>query len=103
MCIRDRYNLVHGENGLASVLLIALGLTRETIPRYRDCWWDGKFICVHTRTGGGNREAYEEQNDQLRHVDGFSHDEDDSFDCTYATFYFTPSASLTDTLRTVQA
>lgn len=106
------YNLVHGVNPMAGLLLAALGLTPAQIPRFRDCYWTGEFIALYTRTGGGNREHYDEPNDDntdgpwnstLRAVPGFSHDEDDDFDCTYATFYFRPSAEFADALKAVPA
>lgn len=104
------YNLVHGENPAATILLGLLGLTRADVPRYRDCYWNGKHIAVHTRTGGGNRDYYEHEescranypdyfdgkddpkgpwNADLRRIPTFVYDEDDDYDCTYATFYFT--------------
>jgi hypothetical protein len=46
------------------------------------------FIVVHTRNGGGNREDYEDVFDEMSEHPWYSHDEDDSFDCTYANIYF---------------
>lgn len=108
------YNLVHGVNPMAGLLLTALGLETKQIPRFRDCYWTGEFIAVYTRTGGGNREYYDSPldnadnttgpyNSDLRAVSGFSHDEDDDFDCTYATFYFRPSPVFTEALKAVPA
>lgn len=106
------YGLMHGENELATVLLAALGLTRTQVPRYRDCYWDGTHICVHTRTGGGNRDHYEERNPEnlegpwnstLRDVAGYVRDEDEEYDATYATFYFVPPAVLQEALAAVPA
>ena len=97
------YHLVHGENPFARVLLAALDLTPTAIPRYRDCWWDGTYICVHTRTGGGNRDEYAAENEALRQIPGFDHDVDDDFDSTYATFYFVPSPAVATALASVPA
>lgn len=97
------YNMIHGVNPMAGALLAALGLAPHTIGRFRDCYWDGTHICVHTRTGGGNREGYQAENDALCAVAGYSHDADDDFDSTYATFYFKPSAPLLEALKQVQA
>ena len=102
------YNLIHGVNPMAGFLLPALGLTTNQVPRFRDCWWTGEYIALHTRTGGGNREYYDEPNDDnregpwnstLRAVEGFSHDEDDNCDSTYATFYYKPSPQLLEVLK----
>lgn len=102
------YNLVHGFNQHASVLLLLVGLHPRQIPRFRDIWWDGTHIAIHTRTGGGNRDAYESKesfelhypddeaadgpwNEDLRQHPGYVSDADDTYDSTYATFLFTPS------------
>lgn len=105
------YNLVHGHNQMAPILLAMLGINPGDVPRYRDCWWDAEKqrIAVHTRTGGGNRDMYECEerardnypeyfagenppagpwNEDLRALPTFIDDEDDDFDSTYATFYF---------------
>jgi hypothetical protein len=82
------YNLVHGENPFADVLLAIVGLTRGDVPRYRDCYWTGSEIAIHTRTGGGNRDAYEGGNSELQDMALYLRDEDDDYDSTYATFYF---------------
>lgn len=104
------YNLVHGVNPFAGILLQALGITHAQVPRFRDCWWTGEHIVLYTRTGGGNREAYEKGgayaedhqgpwNDDLRLIEGYVRDEDDSYDTTYAAFYYTPSPTLADALK----
>ncbi len=80
--------MIHGQNPYAPVLLSVLGLTSKDVPRYRDCWWTGDLIAIHTRTGGGNRDEYENENDQLCAMPTFVRDEDDAYDSTYATFYF---------------
>ncbi len=106
------YNLVHGVNPLTHGLLAALNIESSAVPRFRDCYWNGTHIVVYTRTGGGNREYYDSKcddnpdgpwNDTLRSVPGYSHDEDDDSDSTYASFYFTPTESLRDALAGFQA
>jgi len=93
------YNMLHGENSKADMLLAILGTSKSAIPRYRDCYLsDGKII-IHTRTGGGNRDCYDAPNEDneegpwnsdLRSLPGYLRDEDDDFDSTYADFYFEP-------------
>lgn len=97
------YNMLHGVNPMAQVLLAALGIDRGDVPRFRDCYWNGEHICIYTRTGGGNREDYESENTALTLRDGYVRDEDDEFDSTYATFYFAPSPKLKDALTAVPA
>lgn len=94
------YNMLFGVNPFSRVLLQMLGTTVDNVPRYRDCFLndDGTEIIIHTRTGGGNRDAYENggeywkegqiDNDTLRAIPGFKHDADDDFDCTYADFHY---------------
>lgn len=104
------YNAIHGTNPLAGVLLKMLNIGPEDVPRFRDCYFDGEHIVLYTRTGGGNRDFYENEescrenhpeyfetenepsgpwNDDLRKIDGFVRDEDDDYDSTYVNFYFT--------------
>ena len=97
------YNLVHGENPMAHILLGLLGLTRGDVPRYRDCYWTGEYICVHTRTGGGNRESYQDGNDGLVMLPTYVRDEDDDFDSTYANFYFTVPETFAWAIPQLQA
>lgn len=84
------YNMLFGVNPFSTTLLEILGISEADVPRYRDCYLndDGSEIIVHTRTGGGNREAYEFENDCMKKVAGYLYDEDDDFDCTYADFHY---------------
>lgn len=69
-------------------ILSAIGIKEEDIPRLRGVGIDDGKILIHTRTGGGNREYYEDGNNYLSSNEFFLFDEDDSFDCTYANFWF---------------
>lgn len=88
------YNMLHGENPLADILLAMLGLSRADVGRYRDCYLaepqDGRApeIHVYTRNGGGNRESYGDVFAALAEHSGYLWDRDDDFDCTYATIAF---------------
>ena len=105
------YNTLFGVNSAAPLLLAMLGASHTDVPRFRDCFLlDGKIV-IYTRTGGGNRDAYENEercrdnypeyftgdksewqqgpwNEDLRKLPGYIHDEDDGFDSTYANFYY---------------
>ena len=94
------------QNERGAVLLGMLG--SPVVARYRDAWieksGDGPVIAVYTRQGGGNRTCYCDGGDPGRaHVPEqcyaacnealqahplYLRDADDSFDGTYATFYF---------------
>lgn len=106
------YNALFGVNAHAPMLLSFLGVTVNDVPRFRDCYVEDGKIVIYTRTGGGNRDAYElggddQQeynqdgpfNDDLRALPGFVRDEDDDFDCTYAYFYYEPSEDVAKLVR----
>ena len=75
-------------------VLLAPMLTDENpeyfFPRFRDCYlsYDKEHIEIFTRVGGGNRDEYEDEIEDLRSMPTYVSDEDDDFDCTYATFTF---------------
>lgn len=116
--------MLFGVNPMAGILLQALNIKPDDVPRFRDCYLDNNDgkprIGLHTRTGGGNRNHYESAerakandpegehtgpwNSDLRKLPGYQYDEDDNFDCTYATFYYDvpPAfASIIETLREI--
>jgi len=86
------YNMLFGWN--PACVLLAPMLTDENpqqfFPRFRDCYLsdDKDHIEIFTRVGGGNREAYADEIEDLRLMPTYVSDEDDDFDCTYATFTF---------------
>lgn len=80
------YNMLFGKNDGYEELLQKIGIEENDIERFRDCYADGDYICVYTRTGGGNREDC--PNEILTNNQYYVFDKDDEFDCTYATFYF---------------
>lgn len=104
------YNTIFGVNDLCGLLLELLELDATRIPRFRDCFLYNNTIVVHTRTGGGNREFYDDEvthrkyhgeyypevpfeaygmyNADLRAHPYFVMEQDDPFDCTYANFFF---------------
>lgn len=91
------YNLVHGVNPVAGLLLKMLGIDlanlNERVGRFRDCYLhrgdDGQVeIHVFTRNGGGNRDDYIAVTMGLRLHPNYLRDFDDDFDCTYATYAF---------------
>ncbi len=84
------YNNLFGFSPEAGLLLTILNIDMNTIPRFRDCYFDVEknAIVIHTRTGGGNREDYVKENQSLAQHDCYKYDCDDDFDSTYANFYF---------------
>ena len=52
------YNMLFGSNPLSTVLLGTLGLTKQDVGRFRDCFISDGKIAVYTRNGGGNRECF---------------------------------------------
>lgn len=84
------YNALFGRNPFAPPLLALVDLPIAQIPRFRDVTIseDRKRVVVMTRTGGGNRETYESDNNLLAIHPRYVRDRDDEFDSTYAYFEF---------------
>jgi hypothetical protein len=80
------YNMLFGMNPEASDILGLIGINVGDVERFRDCFIADGQIQVYTRTGGGNREGY--PNKVLTSNQYYIYDEDDTYDCTYATYYF---------------
>lgn len=82
------YNMLFGMNPQSGLLLAAVGLRECDVERFRDVHVEdeGRTIAVYTRTGGNNREDYTQET--LYANPYFKTTRDDSFDNTYATFYF---------------
>ncbi len=121
------YNMLFGVNPASGLVMQALGITPDNVPRFRDAYFDAEKdrLVIHTRTGGGNRDYYECEercrdnypedfegerapsgpwNADLRKLPGFLYDEDDDFDCTYADwFYSIPDAfkPIFDTMKEI--
>lgn len=88
------YNMLHGFEPTAAFVLRVLRVEPDRIGRFRDAYLtyaDDKqtpIMVVLTRTGGGNRPDYEDENAFLRRLDGFIDDQDDQFDSTFALFRY---------------
>ena len=89
------YNMVNGVNPATFFFLPMLGKHPDEYPRFRDCFLADEehpeyndHIHVYTRTGGGNREEYEEENSSMMAMPDYVTNFDDSFDCTYASWAF---------------
>lgn len=93
------YNMVFGQNPASDAILATLGLTRNDVGRFRDCFISDGEIAVYTRNGGGNREAYQDALEQLSQHPCYLRDEDDDFDCTYCTVYFRFPDEFAEDLR----
>lgn len=82
------YNLLHGVNLQAPLVLQLLEKNTGDFGRFRDAYITETHLVVHTRCGGGNREDYEHVFDEMSGHPLFDYDQDDDFDCTYCNFYF---------------
>lgn len=84
------YNQLFGTNKFSHVLLRMIDISPLDVPRFRDCYLNetGDEIIIFTRTGGGNRQEYEAQNEALRRLPNYISDEDDTLDVTYAKFHY---------------
>ena len=112
------YNALFATDNMADELLAMLGTSRGEVPRFRDCYLTEEGIVIHTRTGGGNRDAYEDEaawrenfgipddescdgpfNSDLYRLPGFIRDEDCDFDSTYADFYYAVPEAFAERAR----
>jgi len=75
-----------------------LGLAPADVGRFRDCFVANGEIAIYTRNGGGNRPDYWEVFEKLSRHPSYLRDEDDEFDSTYATIYFSFPKEFTDVL-----
>lgn len=94
--------MLFGQNPLSGLFLGMVGLTPADTGRFRDAYvektpedptkseFDSSnnggiwILCVYTRNGGGNREAG--YGATMEASPYYLSDEDDDFDCTYATY-----------------
>ena len=89
------YNMMNGVNWTAFLCLPVLGKHPDEYPRFRDSFvgiegrpeFDGKIVLL-TRTGGNNREDYQDEIDEMYSMPTFIADFDDDFDNTYAYWVF---------------
>jgi len=108
------YDIVFGgPNPNSDLLLGTLGMTKEDVGRFRDCFISEGEIAVYTRNGGGNREHYDEETEkgdschctgctityQLPKHPCYLSDKDDNLDYTYATVFFKFPEEFKDELK----
>ena len=82
------YHLVFGVNELSPVIVSTLRLAPDDFGRFRDAFVCAGEIAVYTRCGGGNRPDYARVFERMHAHPLFLRDEDDAFDNTYCTFFF---------------
>lgn len=86
------YNIVHGTNAYADMLLELLGLKRADTGRFRDCFMQadrGELeIVVYTRNGNGNRADHAAVTEKLRAHPHYKRDYDAKVDATFAAYIF---------------
>lgn len=84
------YNSLFGMNKNTSAILKLIGLNINFFARFRDVDLinNGETVRVFTRTGGNNREYYQDIWEEIRKDSNYITDYDDDFDCTYAYIEF---------------
>jgi hypothetical protein len=111
------YNMIFGKNPASAALLALLGLKESDVGRFRDVYFtDAGEIAVYTRNGGGNRDCWGSAVDgavcrcpgciiehHLPKHPQYLRDEDDDFDHTYATIYFSIPDEYRDEIATMGA
>jgi hypothetical protein len=96
------YNALFGISPAATFFLEILGADLDKVPRFRDCFLSGDRICIHTRTGGGNRDAYTEGIHYLTTLAGYERNEDASYDQTFANFYYAIPPQVKDIVEAIR-
>lgn len=87
-------HLFPGGAGRGEILLPVLSVANfQDVGRFRDIWIERNTagevrLHLYTRNGGGNRPGCEAEIAYLRGLPWFEHDADDTFDSTYASFWF---------------
>ncbi len=89
------YNMLHGYEPTANFVLSVLNIPPTEIPRFRDAYLtyldetkSEPVMVILTRTGGGNRDAFENEILQLQQLPGYLDSTDDEFDSTFALFRY---------------
>lgn len=88
------YNMTCGNNPLFGLYARILETVAPlpSIPRFRDMYTrecdGGVQIVIYTRTGGGNRDDYEDENGAMAAHPLFVCDFDDEYDPTFAHFVY---------------
>jgi hypothetical protein len=81
--------MMFGENANQKEFLFKLlDLSPSDFGRYRDIYTTEDYIVVYTRCGGGNRDEYDDVFMYMEDHPLYAYNEDDDFDCTYASFFF---------------
>jgi hypothetical protein len=95
--------MVNGVTDATFFILPMLGKHPDEYPRFRNCFlYDEQHpeydnhIHVYTRTGGGNREGYEAENEMMLLMPTFVTDYDDDFDSTFASWIFSVPSEWKD-------
>ena len=99
------YDIINnGSNENAHKILKLIGLTANDFPRYRDVslWNNNTEIRVLTRAGGGNREEYQVNINELKNNKYYLRDEDDDFDSTYAYIFFKVPTEYLETVKNIK-
>lgn len=105
------YNMLCGNNPLFAIYFAVLSTVQpisiDHVPRFRDVYTkvdDGvPQIVIYTRTGGGNRDYYETENNALAAHPLCVGDRDDDYDSTYAHFTFNVPESWREKMLTLIA
>lgn len=96
------YNALLGKNDHYKELLDLVDLHEGDIERFRDTYLseDGRILKVYTRTGGPNRNSYQNFIRWMETYPTYIKNYDDTFDTTFMTFEFRiPGEKYGDALK----
>ena len=97
------YNTLFEENKDTPIFLGMIEMEKKDFARFRDIWLntEGDKILVLTRLGGGNRQNYQKEINQIRKNKYYITDYDDCFDETYAYFEFNIPENYVETCKRI--
>jgi len=97
------YNMMGGGRSPMVPMLLQILIKAAPLdpPRLRDAFLTETSIDILTRTGGGNRDEYQAENDALTRHPLYICDRDDDFDDTFAVWSFRIPDNLKDELGVI--
>lgn len=123
--VDELYKRMFDGTAPTDIVLAAIGLSIDNIPRFRNLTLSKNtgHVVIRTRTGGGNRDFYQSEelyrenypedfeegntaytgpwNDDLMQNPNYVSNEDDNFDNTYAYFFFQFPAEYASDLKAI--
>lgn len=95
------YDTIFKRHAKSVAILAMLGLIKSDVGRFRNCFVINNKIAVYTRNGGDNRKDFQGVFDTLSRHTCYIGNEDDTFDSTYATIFFSFPKEFSEELKKI--